>query len=330
MEGETSAKEKESVACSDEGFVDISEEQDGGLLKKILVEGTGEEKPPSGAEVFVHYVGTLHEDGSLFDSSRDRGEEFDFEVGVGRVIKGWDVGICTMRKGEKAILRCASHYAYGERGSPPKIPGGATLNFEVELFRWRVQPGSMTAEERSQHAAAQKDLGNAAVKEQNWESAIEGYETGIQYVLFRHDHGGGGGGGGHSHGGMPCSGSHGDDDDDDDPPPAALGDEDRQLAVALLSNCAMAKLKVNDPEGAIGDCSRALALDADNVKALFRRAQGQLAKGNHEEATADASRVLELDPENKPAEQLKRSVADHIKKAKQKEKAMAAKMFGGK
>ena len=51
--------------------------------------------------------------------------------GAGSVIKGWDLGVATMRKGEKAILTCGSDYAYGQRGSPPKIPGGATLNFEV-------------------------------------------------------------------------------------------------------------------------------------------------------------------------------------------------------
>merc|ERR1740130_456097 len=111
-------------------------------------------------------------------------------------------------------------------------------------------------------------------------------------------------------------------------PPAALSDEDKTLAVALLSNCAMARLKVNDPAGAIKDCERALGFGADNVKVIFRRAQGHLALGNHDQAISDASRVLELEPENKAAEQLKRQVVDNIKKAKQKEKAMAAKMFG--
>lgn len=51
----------------------------------------------------------------------------------GEVIKGWDLGVATMKKGEKAILTCGPDYAYGSNGSPPKIPGGATLNFEV---RW--------------------------------------------------------------------------------------------------------------------------------------------------------------------------------------------------
>lgn len=309
--------------------MDISVDQDGGLLKKILTEGTGDDTPKAGAEVSVHYVGTLNADGSKFDSSRDRPGTFDFDVGNGRVIRGWDVGILTMKKNEKAILRCSSEYGYGDRGSPPKIPGGAVLDFEVELFSWKIPPGSMSTEERSQKAAAQKDLGNAAFKEQKWEAAVEAYEAGVEYVMFSHSQGGGGGG--HSHGGNPCSGAHGDDDDEeDDAPPSSITDEDKQLAVALLSNCAMAKLKVNDPEGAIADCSRALTLDGDNVKAVFRRGQGHLALGNTDEATADASRVLELDPANTQAVQLKRSVLVMLKEAKQKEKALAAKMFGGK
>lgn len=84
----------------------------------------------------VHYVGTL-EDGTKFDSSRDRDQEFNFKLGIGNVIKGWDSGVATMKKGEKCILKCRSDYAYGEQGSPPAIPGGATLNFEVELIHWK-------------------------------------------------------------------------------------------------------------------------------------------------------------------------------------------------
>merc|ERR1719359_18041 len=110
-------------------------ETGGKLHKTLLEEGTGFEHPEAGDEVFVHYTGRL-EDGSVFDSSVDRGQEFNFKVGEGRVIKGWDEGIPTMLKGEKCILTCSPEYAYGEQGSPPKIPGGATLAFEVELLRW--------------------------------------------------------------------------------------------------------------------------------------------------------------------------------------------------
>ena len=84
----------------------------------------------------MHYTGRLL-DGTVFDSSVDRGEPFKFKLGTGAVIKGWDVGVATMRKGEKSLLTCRPNYGYGELGSAPKIPGNATLQFEVELLDWK-------------------------------------------------------------------------------------------------------------------------------------------------------------------------------------------------
>lgn len=94
-----------------------------------------EDKPWKGDKVLVHYVGTL-EDGSQFDSSRTRDGKFSFTLGKGEVIKGWDFGIATMAKGELAVFTIHSDFAYGDVGSPPRIPGGATLTFEVELFEF--------------------------------------------------------------------------------------------------------------------------------------------------------------------------------------------------
>ncbi|BFZ05343.1 hypothetical protein BsWGS_08383 [Bradybaena similaris] len=116
--------------------VDLTEPSDGGIIKEILREGEGEERPSKGDTVSVHYVGTLL-DGTKFDSSRDRGEKFTFSLGKGQVIKAWDVGVASMRRGEVAKLTCRADYAYGESGSPPKIPPNATLVFEIELFSWQ-------------------------------------------------------------------------------------------------------------------------------------------------------------------------------------------------
>jgi len=112
---------------------DITIEKDGGILKEIKVEGSGTETPWTGDKVFVHYVGTLT-DGSKFDSSRDRGDQFSFNIGKSEVIKGWDFGVATMKVGEKAVFTIKADYGYGSAGSPPKIPGDATLVFEIELF----------------------------------------------------------------------------------------------------------------------------------------------------------------------------------------------------
>ena len=87
----------------------------------------------TGKTVKVHYTGTLT-DGTKFDSSLDRGEPFTFQLGAGRVIKGWDEGVKGMRVGGKRKLTIPPHMGYGETGSPPKIPPNATLVFEIELL----------------------------------------------------------------------------------------------------------------------------------------------------------------------------------------------------
>uniref|UniRef100_A0A1B6DTS3 peptidylprolyl isomerase n=1 Tax=Clastoptera arizonana TaxID=38151 RepID=A0A1B6DTS3_9HEMI len=118
--------------------VDISPSGDGGVLKEIIKPGSGEFTPGNGCKVKVHYTGTLL-DGSVFDSSKERGTPFEFNLGKGQVIKAWDIGVATMKKGEVAMLTCKSEYAYGKPGSPPKIPADATLVFEVEVLSWKAE-----------------------------------------------------------------------------------------------------------------------------------------------------------------------------------------------
>jgi FKBP-type peptidyl-prolyl cis-trans isomerase len=103
------------------------------VRKKIITGGDRVTFPKQGQTVIVHYTGTLV-DGTQFDSSVGRGEPFEFQIGMGTVIRGWDEGVATMSVGEKAILQIPSDYGYGERGSPPDIPANAELVFEVELL----------------------------------------------------------------------------------------------------------------------------------------------------------------------------------------------------
>ncbi|XP_063222943.1 FK506-binding protein 59 [Bacillus rossius redtenbacheri] len=114
--------------------VDVTPDGDGGVLKEIVKEGVGE-CPCPGSKVRVHYVGKLL-DGSEFDSSRGRSEPFEFNLGKGSVIKAWDLGVATMKKGEVFLLTCKPEYAYGKAGSPPKIGPNATLVFEIEMLDW--------------------------------------------------------------------------------------------------------------------------------------------------------------------------------------------------
>lgn len=103
-----------------------------GLKYVELKEGTGA-TPQPGQTVEVHYVGTL-EDGTKFDSSRDRGQPFSFKIGVGQVIKGWDEGLSTMKVGGRRQLIIPPELGYGARGAGGVIPPNAILHFDVELL----------------------------------------------------------------------------------------------------------------------------------------------------------------------------------------------------
>lgn len=107
-----------------------------GLRYVVRAQGAGTATPTIGAEVICHYDGRLL-DGTPFDSSYRRGVPFVFRVGTGAVIRGWDEAFLEMKKGEKRTLIIPHWLGYGEKGSGGKIPGKATLIFEVELIDWR-------------------------------------------------------------------------------------------------------------------------------------------------------------------------------------------------
>ncbi|GBG34707.1 Peptidyl-prolyl cis-trans isomerase [Hondaea fermentalgiana] len=131
QEGTEGLRQRGTGGETSDNFIDLTSAQDGKLRKKILEEGKGE---PIGKHkaVKVHYTGSFP-DGKVFDSSKNRGP-LEFNVGMNQVILGWDLGIASMKVGEKAILICDPDFAYGRSGAGGVIPPNATLHFEVELL----------------------------------------------------------------------------------------------------------------------------------------------------------------------------------------------------
>ncbi|EGD82424.1 FK506-binding protein [Salpingoeca rosetta] len=135
-----------ALVCSAAAFSDPNEEKpaggdlpkDGklrvGILKRVP-DSECPRKSASGDKLSMHYTGWTRKDGKVFDSSVSRGTPFEFTVGTGMVIKGWDRGLLNMCIGERRRLTIPSDLAYGDAGAGGKIPGGATLVFDVELLQ---------------------------------------------------------------------------------------------------------------------------------------------------------------------------------------------------
>jgi FKBP-type peptidyl-prolyl cis-trans isomerase len=148
--------------------------EDGGVVKKMIKAGEPDAPMPfKGQKVKVAYEGKL-EDGTVFDSG-----EIDIDIGTGQVIKGWDVGVMAMKLGEKAELICKSDYAYGDQGSPPKIPGGATLIFTTTLVWMDIQ---MTDPELLEVANKMKAKGNDKFKAKEYKDAVDCYLDAIEHL----------------------------------------------------------------------------------------------------------------------------------------------------
>ncbi|TPX47642.1 hypothetical protein SeLEV6574_g02561 [Synchytrium endobioticum] len=269
---------------------------DGTLKKKILRKGEGE--PFSeGTFVTVHYVGTL-QDGTVFDSSRKRNKPFEFKIGKGQVILGWDIGVATMKSKEVAILVCGPALAYGEKGSPPHIKPNATLYFEVEILS--ATPPQDPIFQRIAEAMSTKEKANNVYSKQEYEAAISLYEKALQRIEY-------------SWGALPGEET-----------------EIRKLRIQLYSNLAAARLHNKQYKDCIVACEAVLEMDSTNVKAAFRLAKAKKALFAYDDAIKYlelAARVEQNDPaiRNEITQTKREQLA-----FKQKEKHMYAAMFESK
>lgn len=102
---------------------------------ETITPGDGKTFPKTGDTLSMHYTGKLASNGLKFDSSLDRGTPFQFQIGLGKVIQGWDDGVIQMSLGQKALLKVPFDLGYGEEGAGGVIPPKADLHFEVELLK---------------------------------------------------------------------------------------------------------------------------------------------------------------------------------------------------
>mmetsp|Transcript_31052 Transcript_31052/g.89750 ORF Transcript_31052/g.89750 Transcript_31052/m.89750 type:complete len:144 (-) Transcript_31052:84-515(-) len=117
-----------------QGVAGLSQDLGGGLTLTVSKPGDGAHFPKAGDHLTMHYTGTLSSTGAKFDSSRDRNEPFEFDIGVGQVIQGWDAGVMKMSLGERGVLHVPSEMGYGAQGAGGVIPPNADLEFDVELL----------------------------------------------------------------------------------------------------------------------------------------------------------------------------------------------------
>ena len=288
----------ESSTTEGEEWIDVSLAQDGGVKKKILKAAPEDAEGPSpkGYQVSAHYTGRLASDGTKFDSSVDRGQPLKFALGQGDVIKGWDEGFASMKVGEQALLEIQPSYGYGESGAPPKIPGNATLQFEVELLGFEEKMKElweMSDQERVELAEKVKAEGTELFKNHSFKDAAAKYEKAATYAT--------------------AEGISGND----------VPEGERPLYVSCWSNAAMCYIKVKDYPSAVHAVNKVLDIDSEsesNIKALYRRGLARLNMGLIDEAKTDLMAAYNLDKNNKDVRKalasLKQAVADNKKKEK--------------
>jgi len=278
-------------SLAEQGFVEIVPDK---LWKRIIKEGEGD-SPSTNAKVEVHYVGTLYPSGDKFDSSRDRGTSFDFKLGTGAVIKGWDTGVATMKIGEVAELLCGPEYAYGESGSPPKIPANATLKFEVELLDFGAE--GVSSQEKLAQAQAGKAKGDDAFKAGDYPKASSLYAKASSALSDTW----------------------------------SFEDGDKEQAQTLLEavelNGAATHIKLCEFREALKLVDKVLDKAPGNKKAVYRKVQCYLGIHEFDSALQWIQKGLEIDAGDATFKALEQQALAKKAQAVKQEKSLYAKMF---
>nr|XP_043622845.1 peptidyl-prolyl cis-trans isomerase FKBP62-like isoform X2 [Erigeron canadensis] len=239
------------------------------VVKKILKEGEGYERPNEGAVVQVKLIGKLL-DGTVFiKKGHDETELFEFKSDAEQVIDGLDRAIVTMKKGEVALLTVAPEYAFGSQ-ELAVVPPNSTVNYEIELVSFVKDKESwdMNTQEKIDAAGRKKEEGNTHFKAGNYLKALERYEKAAKFIEYD----------------------------------SSFSEEEKKQSKALKVSCnlnnAACKLKLKDYKQAEKLCTKVLEIDSQNVKALYRRAQAYMNAADLDLAELDIKKALESDPDN--------------------------------
>jgi tetratricopeptide (TPR) repeat protein len=279
----------------DDGRWDVKPERPMKVVKKFLKEGAGE-CPPRRSQCSLLYTGKF-EDGKVFDERQDSNSPYVFKLGIGEIMKGWDIAVASMKVGEISEFSIAADYAYGEAGLPPKIAANMNLVFVIELLSFEKEP--ITGEEKIEYATQHKELGNALIKTKNYAPALVEYDKALVAVGYFYSR------------------------------KKSLRPQIQSLQIALHLNASFCCLKVTPAEfaRARAEAEAVLKLDPHNVKALYRHGLAWLGEKYYEDARADFLKALTYAPTDAAIRSELVSVTEKIKKTKAQQMKQFSELF---
>lgn len=275
---------------------DLTDDEDGGIIRRIRTRGEGYSRPNDGAIVEVSLEGYYKD--QLFDQ-----RELRFEVGAAESLDipcGIEKAIQRMEKGERSIVYLKPSYGFGNVGKEKfHIPPNAQLKYEIHLkgFEKAKESWEMNSEEKLEQSTIVKEQGTVYFKEGKYKQASLQYKKIVSWLEYE----------------------------------SSFSEEEAQKAQALRLashlNLAMCHLKLQAFSAAIESCNKALELDNNNEKGLFRRGEAHLAVNDFDLARADFQKVLQLYPSNKAAKTQLAICQQRIRKQLAREKKLYANMF---
>lgn len=273
------------------------------ILKTVLKEGEGYERPNDGAVVRVRLVGKL-EDGTVFTKKGHEGDEpFEFKTDEEQVIEGLDITVVTMKKGEVALARIPPERAFGSTETKldlAVVPANSRVYYEVELVSFEKEKESWDLKsntEKIEAAAKKKDEGNVWFKMGKYAKASKRYDKAAKYIEYDS---------------------------------SFTEDEKKQskaLKINIKLNNAACKLRLKEYKEAEKLCTKVLELESTNVKALYRRAQAYTELVDLELAEMDIKKALEIDPDNRDVKMAYKALKDKVKEYNKRDAKLYGNMF---